>query len=220
MANCPKCGSGHIQLKPSSSASWGTDVSGHSLFGVVIGSGVFSPSANFCLDCGTSWKAQDLYDLVQVISRLTGVSLDLKRERHRTYLNNFIAAITFDLQRISAAERMGKENVDKVKKEIMEKFSPVKYSSMGCVSLLVGFILLSYIASEFKNSDLFGYGMWTLFGLFVTGCIVDRVLFSRREKLINSAIQRAEAEASALKIQAYELLRVGVTNFMENNPLD
>jgi hypothetical protein len=37
MANCPNCGSNHIQLKKETNVSWGRAAAGWALFGVVGG---------------------------------------------------------------------------------------------------------------------------------------------------------------------------------------
>ncbi len=89
MANCPNCGSEHIQLKKDTNVDWGRAVAGWALFGVVGGAvGAVTGedrNANVCLDCGTSWKAADLYQTRQVIKNLTGVTLDLSCEKDRLF---------------------------------------------------------------------------------------------------------------------------------------
>ena len=87
MANCPNCGSSHIQLKRETNVNWGRTVAGWALFGVVGGAvGAVTGedrNANACLDCGTSWKATDLFKTLQTIKNLTGETLDLAKEEDR-----------------------------------------------------------------------------------------------------------------------------------------
>ncbi len=75
MANCPNCGSDHIQIIRETNVSWGRAVAGWALFGVVGGvvGAVTGEDRNAisCLNCGTSWKAADLYKTLQVIKQLT-----------------------------------------------------------------------------------------------------------------------------------------------------
>lgn len=77
MANCPNCGSEHIQLKKDTNVNWGRAVAGWALFGIVGGAvGAVTGedrNVNACLDCGTAWKAADLYKTCQLIKNLTGV---------------------------------------------------------------------------------------------------------------------------------------------------
>jgi uncharacterized Zn finger protein len=74
MANCPNCGSDHIQIIRETNVSWGRAVAGWALFGVVGGAvgAVTGEDRNviYCLNCGTSWKAADLYKTLQVIKDL------------------------------------------------------------------------------------------------------------------------------------------------------
>ena len=90
MANCPICGSEHIQLKRDTNVNWEGAVVGWVLFGGVGGAvGAVTGEdrhANACLDCGISWKAADLYKTRQIIKNLTGVTLDLAYEEDRYFL--------------------------------------------------------------------------------------------------------------------------------------
>ncbi len=65
MANCPNCGSNHIQLQRETNVNWGRAAAGWALFGVVGGAvGAVTGedrNVNACLDCGTTWKAADVY---------------------------------------------------------------------------------------------------------------------------------------------------------------
>jgi hypothetical protein len=44
---------------------------------------------NACLDCGTSWKAADLYKLIKIIEMYTNNTVDLSKEKHRIYMDRF-----------------------------------------------------------------------------------------------------------------------------------
>ena len=113
MANCPNCGSNHIQLKKETNVSWGRAVAGWALFGVVGGAvGAVTGkdrNVNACLDCGTSWKAEDLYKTIQVIKNSTGKSLDLAIEQDRLFLNEFILELSPYLEEIAKKEKEGEK---------------------------------------------------------------------------------------------------------------
>jgi hypothetical protein len=84
MANCPTCGSNHIQIKQDTNVSWGRAATGYMLFGVV-GAAVGAitgddRNVNACLDCGTSWKATTLYNMLQTVKTLTDKTIDLSIE--------------------------------------------------------------------------------------------------------------------------------------------
>lgn len=128
MANCPNCGSSHIQLKQETDVNWGNAIAGYALFGVV-GAAVGAVTGedrnvNACLDCGTSWKAEDLYKLLQVIKDCTGAKLNLARERDRLFMNNFLFEIGSYLEEIPNIERKANQLVAdsvKLKKDLMQK---------------------------------------------------------------------------------------------------
>lgn len=109
MANCPNCGSDHIQIIRETNVSWGRAVAGWALFGVVGGAvgAVTGEDRNVisCLNCGTSWKAADLYKTLQVIKDLTNLKLDLSMDNHRDFMNDVIPEITTYSNSISKVDR-------------------------------------------------------------------------------------------------------------------
>ena len=109
MANCPNCGSGHIQLKQETDVNWGNAIVGYALFGVV-GAAVGAVTGedrnvNACLDCGTSWKAEDLFKLLQIIKDCTGAELNLAIYHDRVYMNKFISEVGSYLKEIPEIEK-------------------------------------------------------------------------------------------------------------------
>ena len=151
MANCPNCGSDHIQLKKETNVNWGRAAAGWVLFGVVGGAvGAVTGDdrdANACLDCGTTWKAADLFKTLQIIKKLTGEKLDLTKEEDREYMNNFISEISASLDAISEIEK-------KYEKLIVDKEKQLNQGagtgcSMGC---------LAWIVTLFSAASILGSG--------------------------------------------------------------
>ncbi|MEM8780097.1 MAG: hypothetical protein AAGF26_14730, partial [Cyanobacteria bacterium P01_G01_bin.49] len=108
MANCPNCGSSHIQIKNDTTVNWGRAVAGWALFGVVGGAVAAmtgeDKSANACLDCGTVWKAADLYKTLEIIEKTTNKKLDLSQNSDRQFMNNFMREIGPYLKQISSIQ--------------------------------------------------------------------------------------------------------------------
>lgn len=108
MANCPNCGSNHIQLQRETNVNWGRAAAGWALFGVVGGAvGAVTGedrNVNACLDCGTTWRAADLYKTLEIIKHLTQETLDLSLARDRLYLNDFMVEVAPYLNLQSQAE--------------------------------------------------------------------------------------------------------------------
>jgi predicted RNA-binding Zn-ribbon protein involved in translation (DUF1610 family) len=109
MANCPNCGSNDIQLKQDRTVNWGRAIAGWALFGVVGGAvGAVTgenKTANACLDCGTVWRAQDLYKLLGIIESLTDIKLDLKLEKDRRTLNIFVTNVQPQIDKLESANK-------------------------------------------------------------------------------------------------------------------
>ncbi len=94
---CPRCGSGSVTLKNDTSVSWGRAVVGWALLGPIGGAvGAVTGDdrmANACLECGETWKAQDLYLVQTQVKELTGVQLNLSKATHRQCLEEYIHTI-------------------------------------------------------------------------------------------------------------------------------
>ena len=121
MANCPNCGSDHIQLKQDSDVNWGRAVAGWAMFGIVGGAvGAVTGedrNVNACLNCGSTWKAKDLYKILQTIKHSTGADLNLAKETDRYYLNSFINDLSFYLKRIAVKRKEGEKLIRKVRED-------------------------------------------------------------------------------------------------------
>jgi hypothetical protein len=109
MANCPNCGSTDIQLKRDSNVNWGRAIAGWALFGVVGGAvGAVTGkdrSANACLNCGTVWRAEDLYKLLQYIESVAKVKLDMSVEGDRRKVNIFTTDIMPLIEKVELANQ-------------------------------------------------------------------------------------------------------------------
>ena len=145
MANCPNCGSNHIQIKQETDVNWGRAITGYALFGIVGGAvGAVTGedrNVNACLDCGTSWKAEQLYKILQIIKECTGEKLNLAREHDPLYMNNFIYQVGSYLQQIPEIERKADQLIADAKlRKAKEPKNPVL---SGCIlSILFSFFAL------------------------------------------------------------------------------
>jgi hypothetical protein len=115
MANCPNCGSEHIQLKTATEVNWGRALAGWALFGVIGGAvGAVTGNdrtANACLNCGTVYKAEDLFRLIQYIETLIEFRLDMSVEKDRFILNTFITDIQPLIQKAEMANKSYEEGL-------------------------------------------------------------------------------------------------------------
>lgn len=143
MANCPNCGSPDITLKRETNVSWGRALVGYAVFGVVGGAvGAVTGedrNVNACLDCGSTWKAETLYQILQMIKNTTNIKLDLSIEIDRTYLNQFVKEVSpyieYASKARSDAEKKFNESVAKESEGII---------ALGCtIPLVIGFCLMS-----------------------------------------------------------------------------
>ncbi len=214
MANCPNCGSNHIQLIRETNVSWGRAIAGLALFGVVGGAvGALTGenrNVNACLDCGTSWKAEELYKILQLIKKLTNINPNFTIEKDRVFLNNFMSEITPYIEAVAQAEKES----EKLIKESENKKS--EYTAQGCsfvfFVLLFGFICTPIFA---KFDSLF-----LIFLIFliipITGLCIGIFIDSKNKKYIEKEIENAKKKADQLKIRAEYNFKRKVENLVDN----
>jgi hypothetical protein len=126
MHNCPSCGSHQIQLiverTGGNNISWGGAFAGAvvgeillgdagGIVGSVIGAKAFSEPAEYielnrCLNCGNKWNAEVVFQIVNLISQLIDVELDLSQELDRYCLAEFVRLV---LPKMSYAENARKD---------------------------------------------------------------------------------------------------------------
>jgi hypothetical protein len=216
MANCPNCGSEHIQLKKDTDVDWGRAVAGWALFGVVGGAvGAITGedrNANACLDCGTSWKAADLYKTRQVIKKLTDVTLDLSHEKDRCFLNDFVEKISPYIEVIPKIQKDAEEHIKKIENQYGEK------AAVGC-----GYGCLTAIGGCTATASLLsGSGIAVLFVLCIPpfiGLVVGSLLDQANKKTIEQEVQKAKKEAERVKKEAEYMLKKQVADFIVSHPL-
>jgi len=212
MANCPNCGSSHIQLKRETNVNWGRTVAGWALFGVVGGAvGAVTGedrNANACLDCGTSWKATDLFKTLQTIKNLTGETLDLAREKDRLYMNNFMSEVGSSLEAILNIEKKANNLVSEAEKNQFE--SAAQGCSFGCLTSIGGCVSL---ASTISSGNLLLLILLPpLIGLGV-GALLDRA----NKKVLEQKVERAKLESERMKAEAEREFRNRLDLFIDNN---
>uniref|UniRef100_B8HYG7 Uncharacterized protein n=1 Tax=Cyanothece sp. (strain PCC 7425 / ATCC 29141) TaxID=395961 RepID=B8HYG7_CYAP4 len=215
MANCPSCGSDHIQLKRETDVNWGRAIVGLAVFGVVGGAvGAVTGedrNVNACLDCGTSWKAKDLYELLQLIKKLTGIKLDLSKEEHRIFLDDFMSEFSADLEFIANIEKEGQKRIQKIEAQVDEHFKN------GCVAGCGVMVFVPVIAAGVGANALIVI-MIIIAILFVPPLI--GVISGKLAQIgIESQIESAKKETMAKRIAADKKLKAKVVAFANSHPL-
>jgi len=214
MANCPNCGSDHIQLKRETNVSWGRAVAGWALFGVVGGAvGAVTGedrNVNACLDCGTSWKARDLYETLQIIKNSTGANLDLARHEDRLYMNEFMVELGPYLEEIAKKEKEGKKLIEEVDNKSRE--STTAGCSGGCLISIVGCTAIASSASG-------GVLLLTLLIPPIVGMLIGILVDSANKKSIERKKEETQRRVEIMKRDAEREFRNKVKIFMSNHPL-
>lgn len=190
MANCPNCGSNDIQLKRETNVSWGRAVVGYVLLGVVGGAvGAVTGedrNVNACLDCGTSWKASDLYNSLQLIQQRTGQKLDLTLENHRLFLDKAILEISSYSKKIEAIDNSIEQQI-KEKKE--GSFGQARGILLGAITgtIIAIIMIVICIILSFKYSSTAYFMIFILivfsFGLF--GAVIGQQIEPKDDKTLN-----------------------------------
>jgi hypothetical protein len=214
MANCPSCGSDHIQLKKETNVSWGRAAAGWVLFGVVGGAvGAITGedrNVNACLNCGISWKAGDLYKTIQIIKSSTGINLNLARDKDRLYLNTFMVELSPYLEEIAKKEKEGKKLLVEVENKSVE--STAAGCSGGCIMSIAG---CSAIASSVSGGGI----LLMLIVPPVAGMLIGMLVDSANKKSIEKKKEETKRRVEMIKRDAEEKFRNKVKIFMSNNPL-
>lgn len=211
MANCPNCGSDHIQLKQDTDVNWGRAVAGWAMFGIVGGAvGAVTgedKNVNACLNCGSTWKAKDLYNILQTIKNSTGANLDLAKETDRYYLNSFITDLSFYLKRIATKRKEGEKLISKVRKDRS------KGVANGCVfGLMISMIGCGTLAAS-------GVGMLMIFVFPIMGAVIGNSIDSIEKKAQEKAEAKVQARVNLMNKEAEETFRKQVKVFMQNYSL-
>jgi len=214
MANCPNCGSSHVTLKKETNVSWGRAVAGWALFGVVGGAVAAltgeDRNVNSCLDCGTSWKAADLYKILQVIKNSTGKTLDLAREQDRVYMNSFVAEVGSYLEAIPNAEKKAEKLITETQSKSVEKVAAG--CGYGCASSLIGYFGLASILSS-------GGVLMMIVGPPLVGMGIGLLMDKAKKKSVEQEVERAKREANQIKFEAEENLKFAIREFINKYSL-
>lgn len=212
MANCPNCGSTHIQLKKETNVSWGRAAAGWILFGAVgavVGAITGEDrNANACLNCGTSWKAADLYNTLQKIEDLTGMVLDLSIKEHRVYLNDFMTNVVSCFEGIETADK----EAEKLLKESKKDSISARESTGFDMAIVVGF--LSFLIVCFTQFFIL------LLLLPPIGYIIGMLLGKRIKASFARNAEEKKQRAEKIKIQAREKYEQTLNDLIAKCPLN
>lgn len=211
MAHCPNCGSDHIQIKRETDVNWGRAAAGWALFGVVGGAvGAVTGeerNANACLDCGTSWKAADLYKTLQIIKNLTGAKLDLAEEDDRLYMNSFMFEVGPCLEAMSGIEKKAEKLITDIQNKSNEQAATG--CSFGCLMAIGGCTTAASVAG--------GTGVLLALLLFpLIGWGVGALLDKSNKKQFEQKLKQAKKEAEKMKSEAKKNLQLKLEEFMES----
>lgn len=217
-AYCPNCGSSHLQIRKDSNVSWGRAAVGWALFGAVGGAvgAITGEDRNSvaCLNCGTSWKAKDLYKIRETIKELTGKSLNLSQESDRYYMNSFVGEIGPILESINKLNKQVDKEFEKVKSK--ENEAKVYGCYYGCVGyLLMTFAIFSGIGTI---SYLLGFTWFLAAFLFpIVGIWIGASMDRSNKKRAAQSIAQKEKEVKSQKAEAENQLREKLEEFISSH---
>lgn len=221
MAVCPQCGSSDVTLKRDTSVNWGRALIGWAAFGVVGGAvaGVTGDdrNSNVCLDCGASWRAEDVHKIIQIVKEATGKKLDLSRESHRNYCSVFIDRVSPYFAELSTAEASATKIVADAKNNSLLSPSAEKGFYSGVAIMVSTWLLLMAIRPPSSIA-------WILLLASFSAPIVVFYLFHKGDKKKGwsheKVIRLAEQSAEEIKANAREDLLRKIRLFTKKYPLD
>ncbi len=209
MANCPNFGSDHIQLKKETNVNWGRAAAGWALFGVVGGAvGAVTGedrNINACLDCGTSWKAEDLYKNLQIIKNSIGINLNLAIDTDRLFMNNFMVELGPYLEEISKKQKDGKKLIDEANRKSGES------AATGCV----GGCLMSIAGCSAIAGSASGGLILTLLILPIVGMLIGMLIDAANKKYNQQKKEETQIRVEFIQRDAEEKFITKLKIFMD-----
>jgi len=218
MAVCPKCGSSHITLARDTEINWGRAIDGWAAFGVIGGAvaGVTGKDRNsvVCLDCGTLWRAADVFSIVQLVKESTGKNLDLTLEKHRFYLERFIAELS---PYIDSEISKAKDQSNKIMLEAKNN-NVGPGAQAGCLVGGLLFLLLFFFSITFpfpSSLVIFVIGIV----LFFASCFIAFELDKEAGWTPETKIKESEEKSAAIIDKTKENVKDKIVEFSSKYPL-
>jgi len=201
MACCPNCGSSSITLAKKSTVNWGRAIGGYFLFGIVGGAvGAVTGNdrdVNVCLDCGTTWKAQDLYQSLQLIEKSSGRKFDLSMSKDREYLCDFLNHLDNFNKQLEAQSKEFDQLIRKAKENTENPTAMAFSVVLGTVLALIG-LVIGFLEGDIWDGVIAGATAGIFFGTFF-GVFVD--MWKRPERLRNVESTKLWVEEMKTKTQ-------------------
>ena len=206
MANCPNCGSSSITLAKKSNVNWGRAIGGYFLFGIVGGAvGAVTGNdrdVNACLDCGTTWRAQELYQSLQLVEKLSGRKFDLSKTIDREYLADFLNQLDNFNKQLEIQSKEFEKLIRKEKDNITENPMATQLSiAFSFICLVVGFFV--------KKEEMWGFVFFGFLLGLIAGVVMDilqrpshikRLEETKKQAEIMKQELQKEIQASLVKI--------------------
>lgn len=209
---CPNCGSSHLQLRRDTNVSWGRAAVGWALFGTIGGAvgAVTGEDRNAiaCLNCGTTWRAKDLYQTREAIRKMTGKTLNLSKESDRVYINCFLSEVGPYLENLEKAKKNGDKLIKDKETELDKDLS--EGVANGC-SWSVGLVVVGLLTITSGGLLLIPIAISLPFILPALGKLKDGANRESRQKQVDIA----KEEARKLIDAAEKELQLKVLGFTE-----
>ena len=164
-------------------------------------------NVNACLDCGTSWKAADLYKTLRIIKGVTGETLNLVREEDRDYMNRFMSEVGPYLGAVSEVEKKYEKLIANKEKTLNQGAGTG--CAYGCMAWLV---CLFFAASLFGGSGL----LITLILFPLIGWSIGAKSDEANKKDNEQWIENTKREEQKERRLINKKVQLKVKEFMEN----
>lgn len=211
-AYCPNCGSSHLQLRRDTNVSWGRAAVGLALFGAIGGAvGAVTGedrNSNACLNCGTSWKAQDLYNILKIIKKTTKIEIDLSKGRDRSFLQAFMEVIGSYLEEVVSIDKKSGREVSKIKSK--DSDNAAKGCGWGCALSIIIVFTIAEAASS-------GWIFLLLIVLPILGVVIGIKLDEKNRPKLEQSIASIQEEKEEEKDTLERKIQIKINEFMEQH---
>ncbi|WP_338461010.1 hypothetical protein VZH09_07475 [Synechococcus elongatus IITB7] len=214
MANCPNCGSDHIELRQDRQVNWGGAMIGYIAFGAIGGAvGATSgptKATNFCMDCGTAWQAADIFMVLQAIEQVTGRTLNLSQKRDRNYMNRFIESFSPQLEKFMKEKRSYENELQSIlsRQRVLENPSK-EPAALDKTYLLITVVVLFSILFAFGASSQPLMAMSIILGgiaisilLFFLGFLYESLIANSKGNIMKKKAIAKQTETAKVKLKS------------------
>nr|AZB72109.1 hypothetical protein DOP62_04615 [Synechococcus elongatus PCC 11801] len=190
-------------MKQNSQVTWGISGLGYAALGIIEIVSNETDAFNYCLDCGTTWRASDAFAVLKSIEILLGCQLDIAHEKDRDLMNKFLEDFVPQFVKIKHEKGL-------IKSSLVALGSQENYHLLTNKGLIIGIlisfllvVLMAFISAYLRETILILMGVILAFVSPVVGIYYDNFVSKKSKK--RKWIEKREARLKELRSSQIQL---------------